>query len=264
MGTNKKSTWKTVNEGTFAGIKGLGTLDPIERVKVLELAEDGKAAFVGSATTQAIRLGRICALIRKKAGDAAFKQLVERFWLEKGQSYIEEKRHLEICQQMYHFSRRKGLKLPTDIPKDSYLRLSSFIGTLKGKRRKNTAIANLKKERQLNGVEISDSKALRRAVVAAKKAIEDDGLSSEKVFECRVSQAISDFKRVASTLESVTQKTLSSIPKKPHDPKSVSSRLSELRAELRKVKPKYRAAVIAISKANKMAASKKEPDDDGW
>jgi hypothetical protein len=180
--SGKENKWSTVTEGAFAdSTKTLENLNALVREKVLEAVESGRYLLHKGSVLYKAQLGQKCAFIRKKIGDRGFEELVEKYWLTPLMKSGTLWRELEIAQQIYHFSRRKGKKLRTDIPVDAYLRILSYVRELKSKKAKNHAIHKINETGRFNEVDISRTKELRAAITAAKVALKNSSVDQEAV-----------------------------------------------------------------------------------
>lgn len=169
--------WTTVCGGAPVGDVLLDKLYPKDQVKLSRMIEDGANAFrviLGRATVDdKIAVGGFCHKLRAAFLESEFRQIVETHWLEEDRNYSSVERELQDCQAMYRFSRRKGPRLVTDIPIDSYRKIMQHIHGFKGNgkdtvKMQNARIREINQRRSFDDVSLGNTKLLREVLRRAR------------------------------------------------------------------------------------------------
>ncbi len=161
--------WKTENEGAFALEPILSRFNAVTRCKIAKAMESGYSSLIKVTTESRVQFGQACTTIKKHGGTECLYKIAAKYWLPHyGMSETNLKRQIQTSMQLYRFFNRKGTRLKKDVPIDTALYIFREIKGLTW-RRQNKAIQETNSTGLFGGAKVSDTKAIRRVLAAARE-----------------------------------------------------------------------------------------------
>jgi len=271
-GTNQNKKWTTANEGTFADLKCLGPLNPEVRVTVLNATNLAHECLVMANTQNRVRFGQACHAIKKQVGESGLHEIARKFWFpDSNGKWSSLLRTMQVSMQLYRFYNRKGPRLTKEIPIDSALNIFRHVKTLP-KKAQNELIRKINESKKFNGIGISKSKQIRKAVIKAKgRASSEKGGDMGTENPCSSLEGeLSDLVHFVPSLKhSFTEKILEGAARVEvieYGP-AILPKLEELAVELRSLEmavSRFRQAFEAVVHFNKFGGKKKSWKNTRW
>lgn len=198
------NTFTTVSAGALGQKLGLNINDAAAANAAYWLERGNKWLRIQKLGAR-IEFGRAAKKLKEILGMPEFKKTVKRYWLSASETYEQKERWIQESIQIFEFSKRKGPKLTTDMPVDSYIKIMQFSSTFKY-RQKNKFIKRINQERSFEDVPIENTKPLREKLRQVREMLgeSDDPSARQDNYTKKLKNLSADVMRSLSSLEKTT------------------------------------------------------------
>ncbi|MBY0314000.1 MAG: hypothetical protein K2Q26_00655 [Bdellovibrionales bacterium] len=208
------NTFTTVSAGALGQQLGLKINDAAAANAAYWLERGNKWLLIQKLGAR-IEFGRAAKKLKEILGMPEFKKTVKRYWLSASETYEQKERWIQESIQLFEFSKRKGPKLTTDMPADSYIKIMQFSSSFKY-RQKNKLIKRINRERSFEEVSIENTKPLREKLRQVRNMLgeSEDPDAREFNYNAKVKSLSADVMRCISSLEKTSIELRSLLLKK--------------------------------------------------